>query len=546
MANRRLIYKTLTAIISGIIIGYAIGNGWYYVTDVTLIVAYAFIFLEKYLHAETIFAILLAASLPWVNEFGYGPFELGFTVYPAYIFAFFGMAFMTRNMIKTKKYPFFFTSIDKYLLLLLYVLIISTVQSRFIPPLPDIPQASANSIFNKIPWIRSFAQVAAILYMALIYFFVVNAIRTKREFIIVLKTLFFSGAILSIYGVISYSLQYNCNFLGDPYNLYYGNFSGYFNTMKKWFGTSPIYTNGLGNKRISAFFPEPMLLSMYLVSFAPIACSLILVKQKGKNRFCLLGVILLTLLTLFLTFSRSGWLAFFASIIIIAIFHSDRFKRNKKKFIFCALIFLISGFILILLISGIFPNSLNDIKVMLKFQSEGMLDFSRIKQIMDGYSLTPSDYREAEWSALLRINDSIAGIRMWLDHPFLGIGWGNYIFHYPKYDPHIVVWTWEKSTPVNSVVGNLYVNFLAETGLSGFVIFLLIIFKFIGVLVVAIKSARDIFWQALLTGYLGSFVAVFISYFFTPTFYFTFVWVMMAMAMVAVRLSKEENYPGIP
>jgi len=175
-----------------------------------------------------------------------------------------------------------------------------------------------------------------------------------------------------------------------------------------------------------------------------------------------------------------------------------------------------------------------------------MLDFSRIKQIMDGYSLTPSDYREAEWSALLRINDSIAGIRMWLDHPFLGIGWGNYIFHYPKYDPHIVVWTWEKSTPVNSVVGNLYVNFLAETGLSGFVIFLLIIFKFIGVLVVAIKSARDIFWQALLTGYLGSFVAVFISYFFTPTFYFTFVWVMMAMAMVAVRLSKEENYPGIP
>lgn len=541
MENRRLIYKNLAAIISGVIAGYAIGNGWYYATGVILIVTCILMFLKKCVNLEMCLAILLAASLSWVNEFGYGPLEIGFTVYPAYIFAFLGMTFMYRNIVKTKDFSFFFTPIDKYLLLMLCVLFISIFQSRFIPLQSDIPQASANSIFNKMPGIRSFAQAEAILYMALIYFFVVNTVRTKRGFIIMLKALFFSGAVLSIYGLISYYLQYNSNFLGDPYNLYYGNFSGYFNTMKKWFGTFPIYADGLGNRRIAALFSEPMLLSMYLVSFIPIACSLILVEQKSKNRLWLSGLILITLLTLFLTFSRSGWLGFIASAIVIAVFHLGRLKWNKKKFIFCALILLIFAFIFISIFSAVFHKNLNDIKAMLQFQSEGMPDFSRIKQMIRGQSLIPGDYHEAEWSGLLRINDSIAAIRMWLDHPFLGIGWGNYIFHYPKYDPRMVVWTWEKSTPANSVVGNLYVNFLAETGLSGFIILLLIIFKFISVLVAAIKSERDIFWQAMLIGYLGSFVAVFICYFFTPTFYFTFVWVMMAMAMVAVRLSKGEK-----
>jgi len=534
-------YRSLTAIITGVICGYAIGSGWYYAVGLILIVSGIFIFFKKHLREETIFALLLTASLPWANEFGYGPLEFGFTVYPAYIFAFIGMALMFKNMVKTRNYSLISTPVDKYLLFLLYVMIVSTAQSRFINPVLNIVQSSANSIFNRIPGIRSFAQVAAIIYMALIYYFVVNAIKTKKEFIILLKVLFFSGAAISVYGLISYYLQSDCSFLGDPYNLYYGKFAGYFNTMKRWFGGCPVYINGLGNKRISTLFSEPMILSMYLVSFLPIACSLVFVKQKWIGRFCLSGVILLVLLTLFFSFSRSGWLSFFASVIVIAVFYLTRLKWNKKKFVVSALAFFITALVLILLISAIFHKGLTNIKSTLQFQSEGMPDFSRMKKMISGQTLAVGEYREAEWGPLLRINDSVAGIRMWLDHPILGIGWGNYIFHYNKYDPHIIEWSWETTTPANSVVGNLIVNFLAETGLIGFIIFALFIFKFAAVLISAINSTNDAFWKAVLIGYLGSFTAVFISYFFIPNLYFTFVWVMLGMAMAAVRISRKQD-----
>ncbi len=221
----------LLAIIIGIIAGCAIGKGWYYATTVVLMVSAIFIISRKYLPEEMISASLLILCLPWVNEFGYGPIEFGFTIYPSYIFAFIGIIFMIKNKAINRDYTVLTTPLDKPLFLLLFILFASILQSRFIPPLL-LQQASANSIFNQIPGIRSYAQVAAIVYMTMVYYFIINVIRTKKDYTILLKVLFFSGAILSLYGLLYYYLQYYCSFLGDPYGLYYGKSSLYFNSFK--------------------------------------------------------------------------------------------------------------------------------------------------------------------------------------------------------------------------------------------------------------------------------------------------------------------------
>ena len=83
------------------------------------------------------------------------------------------------------------------------------------------------------------------------------------------------------------------------------------------------------------------------------------------------------------------------------------------------------------------------------------------------------DYANAE-----RLAHWIAGLRMFFDHPFLGVGIGNYPNAYPQY--YITIF-------VNSLghAHNYYINIAAETGFIGLVVYLF----FLGAIFVAGGSA---------------------------------------------------------
>ncbi len=94
-----------------------------------------------------------------------------------------------------------------------------------------------------------------------------------------------------------------------------------------------------------------------------------------------------------------------------------------------------------------------------------------LKQLgLAGISLTaPND---ADYSTAERLAHWIAGINMFLDHPLLGVGIGNYPVAYPKYFITIFV------LPLGHA-HNYYINIAAETGivgLGGFMLFLVAIF----------------------------------------------------------------------
>jgi hypothetical protein len=83
---------------------------------------------------------------------------------------------------------------------------------------------------------------------------------------------------------------------------------------------------------------------------------------------------------------------------------------------------------------------------------------------LDGVSLT-GPLNDANFSAVERLAHWVAGWRMFLAHPLLGVGAGNYDPAYAKY--HVPGW--------NLSLGhahNYYINAAAETGIIGLVIFL--------------------------------------------------------------------------
>lgn len=78
---------------------------------------------------------------------------------------------------------------------------------------------------------------------------------------------------------------------------------------------------------------------------------------------------------------------------------------------------------------------------------------------------TSSEMRLAFWEST---------IAMILDHPLLGIGWGSYFMVYPNYDYYM------QGEYIKIVhAHNMYLNFMAETGLLGFVSYMVYYFGII-------------------------------------------------------------------
>ena len=84
---------------------------------------------------------------------------------------------------------------------------------------------------------------------------------------------------------------------------------------------------------------------------------------------------------------------------------------------------------------------------------------------------TSSEMRLAFWEST---------IAMILDHPLLGIGWGSYFMVYPNYDYYM------QGNFIKIVhAHNMYLNFMAEIGLFGFVSYMVCFF---GVIYKAFKA----------------------------------------------------------
>jgi O-antigen ligase len=151
---------------------------------------------------------------------------------------------------------------------------------------------------------------------------------------------------------------------------------------------------------------------------------------------------------LYVSWSRGAWIGFLAALAVMVLF------APRRRWIGLALIGVIGGSGLLFVISGLAPASVvNRI-------SDFTTEFTGFGDVR-GQVITDPNY-----AVLERLAHWQAAIGMATDHPFLGVGFGDYEIAYPQYQ--LMNWPFALGH-----AHNYYLNLWAETGIVGLVAYLL-------------------------------------------------------------------------
>lgn len=214
----------------------------------------------------------------------------------------------------------------------------------------------------------------------------------------------------------------------------------------------------LGGRFMRAYgaFRQPNPFAGYLGYLAPVAASLavgVLGAWRHRRRRVDLGVgamtggIALALTAgIGMSWSRGGWIALAAALAGVVGLRSRR----------TAAIALLAGIGLaaVVLLSGVgwLPDAIS-----------GRLD--DLSSYFVGPDPARTEITDANFAVLERLAHWQAGLRMFEDQPWLGVGIGNYAAAYARYAlPH-----WYEAL---GHAHNVYINFLAETGVLGAGVFI--------------------------------------------------------------------------
>jgi putative inorganic carbon (HCO3(-)) transporter len=227
----------------------------------------------------------------------------------------------------------------------------------------------------------------------------------------------------------------------------------------------------------------------YLGYLMPVALSLTIGAlatwwTSRKIRSLLVGLLLaaITLLLLIgigLSWSRGAWLGAAAASLMVIV------CRNRRAMLSGGILILMLSFMLVLLGPARLPSVVSERVVALG-------------DYVTGPNPATVEITDQNFSVLERIAHWQAGLRMFDSAPWTGIGIGNYGVAYPQFAlPH-----WYE--PLGHA-HNLYINFLAETGILGAIAYLAF---WISATVLAARQARaqDALLKSLALGLLGTIV----------------------------------------
>jgi O-antigen ligase len=181
-------------------------------------------------------------------------------------------------------------------------------------------------------------------------------------------------------------------------------------------------------------------------------------------------------LAMIMSWSRGGWVGLVAALLVVTA------ARSRTALVTAVVIGLVVAYLLLAGGARYLPSAL--------VQRVG--DFL---PFVGGVDVASVEVNDANWAVIERMAHWQAAVGMFTDHPWLGVGIGNYPVAYPQY----AVGRWRD--PLGHA-HNYYLNIAAEAGILGLGAYLLL---FGACFVVAWRTVQRTqgYWRAVALGALG-------------------------------------------
>lgn len=423
------------------------------------------------------------------------------------IFLFVGFLFLIVNALATKKIIIPYKNLIFQLIILFVIWCLITTVFNF-------NTVSAN-YFKQTSGINRFVrQYIALLLSSLVFFLLYSNVLAKmklKEILFKIRKVFlWSLIIASIYGFLEILVTaFGFRFFYQIIEIF-----NYFPFLE-----SNFYPGG----RISSISYEPPFLAIYLITISGWMFSYILTSSHSLRFLPTISILILT----YFSGSRTGLVVIFIQLIIFSVFlyKDPRFKKYITNFLI--------GFTIIFSVLLV----LNGEKV-IKSVTEKIdsLDFKN--------NLTKNVSNQS------RFGMQYASLQVFLENPIIGVGFGQQTYHNRTHYP-----TWatrnnyefelyyknkkERAFPPGY---NIYTRLLAETGLVGITLFLMILCFSINEIRLLMKRAKEE-EKTLLIILLISLIGLYINWFQIDTFRMYGIWLGLAI-LIRIRnkstLAKNE------
>ena len=152
-----------------------------------------------------------------------------------------------------------------------------------------------------------------------------------------------------------------------------------------------------------------------------------------------------------LTWSRGAWLGFLVQVSVLAGLLVRRVRKGKGVLELPDRRILLLGILGLLLLAAAFA-----------FSGWQVFQLPRDRLVQT--------FSTRDWSNLTRLYSMQAAWRAFLLSPLVGVGWGQYSFHFPRLVDPLGLQS-QFSWPV---VNNFPLKILCETGIQGFLVFLVL------------------------------------------------------------------------
>lgn len=438
--------------------------------------------------------MLLVAVLPLEATF---VIEAGFSVTPYYLV----MGLLLLSYLVHNQRLQFTDTPSRLFAVYLIVCAVSLVAGMF----AEVPHVQAtNAMAWRASTLRPLIQLVLTAVHILFFAVVLDRTRSREQIITSTKLYLWIGLGLGVLGCWQ-TLAVALDLPGKDFTQAFGAAAdqGY------QYGKTRFYSALISNFAPRTTFRESLHFSHYLVSFLPVALALAMYREQLPKLWRVkapIALVVISFTALFLTMSRSGWLAFACAMAFMFCFLPRR--RMIKATVLTVVVLLVAGLIL---------RALNYFRFDLD-----LWELIQLRMDFERFGTDPRViYLQTLWTTFLQC-------------PLLGVGIGNYgIYGAARLGMDVVL-----------SAHSIFLNALVETGVIGFLVLSSIIIHFFWTAVRAIRQTRGLSPYPLLVGVTAGVFAMtvqYCSYGDRPGFHFLF---MLALGYALIRYTKENPLPS--